>query len=77
MDYILIDGTVVTRAQIEAAFVAGKARLVHGRRDNGTSTGLSLDGKDIDTRGECYNMWEEVWTGRPKSISQALSAAQC
>lgn len=74
--YILRDGTEVTRDQIKSAFDAGKAVLVHGRADNRNTTDLMLDGRHFDTRGECYSMWEEMWTRSPQNLSQALSAAK-
>lgn len=73
---ILQDGSEVTHAQIARAFYEGKARLVHGRGEGCTKTGLMLDGIDRDTRGECYSMWEEVWTSKPESLSAALRAAR-
>lgn len=74
-NYCLIDGTIVTREQIETAYAAGTARLVHGRGDHCTTTGLLLDGREIDTRGQCYAMSEETWTRRPEHLGQALLAA--
>lgn len=74
-NYVLRDGTEVTREQIANAYAEGKARLCHGRRDGGTSTGLMLDGIDYDTRGECFSVWDEVWTTRPQTIREALAAA--
>lgn len=76
MDYYLIDGTPVTRQQIEAAFTEGTARLVHGRGDHCTTTGLLLDGRDVDTRGKCYSAWEETWTRVPDHLGLALLAAR-
>jgi hypothetical protein len=73
--YVLNDGTVVSADQIKAAFADGKAVLVHGRGEMHSTTGLMLDGQHFDTRGECYSMWDEAWTRRPETISQALKAA--
>lgn len=74
--YYLQDGTEVTADQIKAAFSAGQAVLVHGRRDNGTSTALMLDGQHRDTRGQCHSMWDEVWTRTPQTAHLALAAAR-
>jgi len=74
--YILNDGTTATEDQIMEAVAAGKARIVCGRAEGHTSTGLLLDGVDIDTRGKCHSMWEEVWTAIPSSTAQALKAAR-
>lgn len=75
-DYYLIDGTEVSAAQIKAAFLAGNAVLVHSHCDGATATGLALDGQDIDTRDECHSMWDECWTRSPRTIGEALRAAQ-
>ena len=73
--YYLINGDAVTADQIRAAFDAGKARLIHGRGEGRTTTGLMLNGEDIDTRGQCYSMWDEVWTTTPATLQSALQAA--
>lgn len=72
---LLIDGTEVTKDQINAAFAEGRAVLVHGRAENHTATGLMLDGKHFDTRGQCFSMWEEQWTAKPETIQQCFVAA--
>lgn len=74
--YLLNDHTEVTKDQIKAAFEQGKARLVHGRKENSTSTTLMLDGKDFDTRGQCVSMWEETWTRKPDTLADCLNAAR-
>lgn len=75
--YVLRDATEVTIDQIREAFTSGQAVLVHNHADNHTATSLMLDGQECDTRGECYSMWEELWTTLPKSINQCCSAARC
>lgn len=75
MIYVLQNGDEVTAEQIKMAFAEGKAVLVHSNRENHTSTGLMLDGKHIDTRGQCYSMWDEVWTRTPETVEDALEAA--
>ncbi len=75
MSYYLQDGAEVTAEQIKAAFADGRAVLVHNNRENHSSTGLMLDGKHMDTRGQCYSVWDEVWTRTPETIQQALNAA--
>lgn len=74
--YNLNDGTEVTKDQIQSALDAGKARIVHNRGDHSTSSALMIDGRDIDTRGQCHSVWEEVWTREPKDLAEALRAAQ-
>ena len=76
MTYYLQDGTEVTKNDIEKAFKNGDAILIHARRlDGTTSSALMLNGVEFDTRNECYSMWEEVWTRKPKSLTEALRAA--
>ena len=74
--YTLIDGTETTVDAIRAAVEAGTARLVHSNGDVKTLTSLSLDGRDIDTRDECYSAWDEVWTTIPTGLQQALNYAR-
>lgn len=74
--YLLKDGTEVTKDQIKTAFAEGTARLVHCRADGGTSTGLLLNGEDVDTRDDCYSVWDEVWTTTPRCLWQALNVAR-
>ena len=75
--YTLRDGTEVTTEQIRQAWSNGMARLVISYdRNCGFSTGLMLDGRDIDTRGECYSMSDEVWSTTPKSLSQCYAYAR-
>ena len=70
--YVLNDGTEVSRGQIKAAFTSGQAVIVHGWRGDGQiSTGLRIDGLQVDSRGECYSAWEETWTVAPKTLRQA------
>ena len=75
--YILQDGKETTKDAITAAYKAGKAVLVWSHRDGHNSCGLMLDGIERDTRGECYSMWDEVWTTGPKTLQEALDAALC
>lgn len=74
--YALNDGTEVTAEQIKEAVELGKARIIHNRGNGSTTSALMLDGKDIDTRGQCHSVWEEVWTRVPTDFAQALRAAQ-
>jgi hypothetical protein len=79
--YYTRDGEIVTHGQIQRAFEAGKARLVHGHRDASqygglrVSTGLMLDGKDFDTRDNCDSVWEELWTRKPETLQECLEGA--
>lgn len=75
--YLLIDGTEVTKKEIETAFMTGMAVLIHGRGNNMTTTGLMLDGKHWDNRNQCYSMWEETWTCTPETIEECYQAAFC
>ena len=75
--YVLNDGTEVTMDQIKTAFTSSLAVIVHGWRGDGQiSTGLRIDGLQVDSRGECYSAWEETWTVAPKTLRQALDAAK-
>lgn len=76
MPYYVTDGIEVTEEQIRVAFEAGKAVIVYGRGENCTTTSLALDGQHRDTRGECYSVWDEVWTAQPQSLKQALDAGR-
>ena len=73
--YILKSGEEVSAKQIKVAFAEGRTVLIHGRAENHNTTGLMLDGVERDTRGLCYSMWDEVWSSKPKDISDALHAA--
>lgn len=75
MTYYLHNGDEVTAEQIKEAVAKDKAVLVHANRESGICTGLMLDGEHIDTRGECYSVWDEVWSRAPDSIKDALNAA--
>lgn len=71
-----IDGNPVSADSIRQAITEGRARIVHQRALNHTATnGLILDGRDWDTRGQCYSMSEETWTRMPISAKEALNAA--
>ena len=74
---ILNNGTEITRDQIASAFAAGYARIIHGRAENASTTGLLIDGVDRDTRGQCYSVWEEIWTEIPKTLAACIQAAYC
>ena len=74
--YILQDGTEVSAQAIVEACKKGMARLVHGHGVNRTINSLTLDGRDIDTRGECFSAWDDVWTQIPSSPQQALAIAR-
>lgn len=74
--YLLKNGTEVSKDQISAAFAAGTAVLAHNNAENRTDTGLMLDGREYDTRGECYSVWDECWTTKPKSIAQCYAVAR-
>ena len=76
MTHYLKDGAEVSEAQVKQAFANGLAVLVHHHIDGGINTGLMLDGKHFDTRGECYSMWDESWTTVPKTVQEALESAQ-
>lgn len=73
--YYLQDGTEVTADQIREAFAEGKAVLVYTNGENHTSLGLMLDGNHRDTRGQCFSVWDEVWTAEPKTAREAFNAA--
>lgn len=79
--YLLQDGTEVSKAQIEAAHKAGRARLVHGYKDGGTTTSLTIlaEGQadwDMRNSDECQSVWEQTWTRTPATIGEALGAAE-
>lgn len=76
MTYYTSGGDIVSKAQIELALKSGLARLVHGYGDGCIRTALSLDGVDIDTRGDCYSVWDEAWTQIPVSLQEACRNAK-
>ena len=75
--YLLKNGAEVSKDQISAAFTAGTAVLAHHNAEGHTDTGLMLDGREYDTRGECYSVWDECWTTKPKSLQQCYAVAYC
>lgn len=75
MVYLLKNGTEVAKEQISEAFSAGLAVLSHQNTEGHTATGLMLDGAEYDTRGECYSVWDECWTTKPKSLAQCYGVA--
>jgi|GEM_PF-3413491 hypothetical protein len=74
LDYKLNE---ISKEDIEAAYNAGRARLVHAWTNGGIKTRLAIDGLDIDTRGQTYSVWDAVWTTAPKSLEDCLEAAIC
>lgn len=68
-------GNEVTREQIQHAFEAGTATLVHGRGEGKTVTALAFE-EIIDTRGACYSMWEEIWFTQPATLDECLDVAR-
>lgn len=76
MTYYTSQGDIVSADQIKAAVAKGTARIIYARAYNHTKESLSLDGKDFDTRGQCYQMLDEQWTAVP-TVKQALQAAYC
>ena len=72
--YYLHDGSEVTIEEVKQAHANGMTRLMHSHGDGQTETALSIAGQDIDTRGECYSMWEEVWTTVPETIEDCVEA---
>lgn len=73
--YLLNDGTEVTAEQITAATKEGGAVLVYSRGEGHTATGLMLDGKHWDNRGENYSAWDDSWTATPENTRAALKEA--
>lgn len=74
--YLLSNGTETTAQEIFNAFAEGKARLIHSWKPAGGHTReLRLDGVDLDTRGQCYSMRDEVWTSIPASLKDCYAAA--
>ncbi|QFY43512.1 hypothetical protein F6R98_13520 [Candidatus Methylospira mobilis] len=73
--YKLKDGTVVTANDIKAAFLAGKAVIVHSNREGDSKQGLLLHGYHFDTRGKCDYALDETWTKIPQTLDEALAIA--
>ena len=74
--YYLADGSSVTADTIKNAVVSGTARIIYSwMADGGIGHALDINGEDIDTRGDCFSVWDEQWSDVPTSIAQALRAA--
>jgi hypothetical protein len=73
--YKLKDGSSVSAMDIGAAFKAGRAVIVHTRREGDSKAGLLLNGVHFDTRGKCYHALDETWTTLPQTLTEALDAA--
>lgn len=73
MEYILNDGTYTTIESIKAAFLEGRAVLVHGYYHE--TPGLMIDGKHYDTRGTCEMMSGAQWTTKPGNVIDCVKAA--
>ncbi|QFY41950.1 hypothetical protein F6R98_04340 [Candidatus Methylospira mobilis] len=69
------DGTEVTEHDINTAFLAGKAVIIHSNREGDFKRGLMLNGEHFDTRGKCYYALDETWTRVPQTFSEALNTA--
>ena len=74
--YYDYNGIEITKEQIEAAFTAGEATLIHSNGDGKTVTALSLKHKDHDSRNACFSAIDEVWTQKPALMRDCLSAAK-
>ena len=74
--YYLHDGTEVNREMIKQAYEEGKAVLIHTTvAGGGAVMRLMLDGNMVDTREQCSNVIDEVWSSKPVTLAQALAAA--
>ena len=73
--YLDSDGSEITLDEIKAAVRDGTARLIHSHGDGRTLTSLKLVCEDIDTRGECYSVWDERWTTVP-TLNEAVDDAR-
>jgi hypothetical protein len=56
------DWLELNKQQLSDFFKEGRLSMVYGRGENGTTTSVALDQEPIDTRGQCYSAWDEVWT---------------
>ena len=75
-EYILRDGTYISKEEVKGAFEEGRAVLIYGGRFGSTATDLMLDGRHFDTRGECAAVYEEAWTTKPRTLREALNAVR-
>ena len=76
MIYYDREGNEITKEQIQSAYHSGQATLIHTRGDGHTSTRQSLENVQKDTRGQCFSMWDEVWTTKPVNIQDCYAAAR-
>ncbi len=75
--YMLWNGTEVTKTDITRAIADGKARIIHSYNADGKVVkSLALNGMDIDTRGLCYSIYDEVWTRKPNFFEEAFLVSQ-
>ncbi len=83
IEYYTADGEQVRKAEIRNAVEGRRAVLVwsHGNWVNTgslyiyqTSDEAEIAYLKMETKGQCYSMWDETWTEYP-TIAQALKAA--
>ena len=83
MPYYTGDGNEVTQSQIEAAVKERRAviRWSHGNGYNAASLIIcdipdeAEDEAERDTRGECWSMWDEIWSELASDFRSARKAA--
>ncbi len=79
----LADGTEVDKDTIRQAVAQGRAVLRWSHRDGYNAASLlildTVEDANLeasrDTRGQCYSMWDEQWSGYPSSVGVAVRAA--
>ena len=82
MEYYTMDGAEVTKADIRKAVDEKRAVLVwsHGNWENKAALAIYEDSDEaalaydkMETKGKCYSMSDETWTGWP-TVAEALRA---
>lgn len=81
--YYDYEGNELSKDEIVKAVEEHRAVLCwsHGEWENVASLIICDNEEDaetqanVDTVGDCYSMWDEVWSDYPESIDEALRAA--
>ena len=83
--YYTADGQEWTRQEIITAVSERRAVLLQSHGNWCTLESLMIyedaevaeETAEIDTRGECYSVWDECWGELVTSARRALSVARC
>lgn len=82
--YMTRDGVEISKEALEKAVQEGRAVIFFGRGNWQTTESVGIydtakeadEMADIDTRGECYAMSDEVWAHKA-TLKEALKGCRC